>query len=221
MIYGQPGYVPFLEAILRAMQAWHGDEVADLEAQFEATKALAAAGGGDKLAVALADLGPALPSQQAVSIFGAAMKCLRDKLCRGDLPAVYFGGPLSNGPHRIDAGWWATSDADDVLKIGYCPFGRPAGYHDRKPCYPVMVEEKKLESLLAPTATAKKRNLTAAERRIAIEMVQNTPELTRQEQRKRVLEQLPHMTELQLRDVLATAGPRRQGKRRQSILTKK
>ena len=31
MSYLPPGYVPFLEAILRAMQAWHGDELADLE----------------------------------------------------------------------------------------------------------------------------------------------------------------------------------------------
>jgi hypothetical protein len=98
---------------------------------------------------------------------------LRNFLHRGGLKAYYFE---NDGHHSVSRGFWATTDADEVMESGIWHFGEPSRGHGQRPLF---LKESELDALL----TAKKRPLPLSKVQELAEAMRKLEDLTRAEQR--------------------------------------
>ncbi len=144
------GYVSIHQAIFRAAQFWFPEQYG---AAFRAAGS-SAAGTNGTIAGSIEALERALSQQfpddafvyTAGELFVTTLQRLRNSLHRGTIDAVYF---TRDGPQRVDAKFWATTEADGILELGtYWPFGKPTRYEAR-PNFPLFIKQSQLDALLS------------------------------------------------------------------------
>jgi hypothetical protein len=180
-VFCPDGYLPIPDAVLAAAKLWFPVQL-DLPLQPQVLDALHNA-------------------------LNEAAHRMRNFLHQGELKAYYFE---NDGHTSVSHGFWATTDADEVMESGIWHFGEPTRGHGERSLF---LKESELDALL----TAKKRPLPPSKVQELAEAMRKLEDLTRAEQRA-ALRQSPefvpyHITDHRYREA-EKQMPRRSGRKR-------
>jgi hypothetical protein len=111
--------------------------------------------------------------------------------------------PWTGAIHKVPHSFWRRNDAERMLIRGQAPIPYSSNYGTLL-----------LELFQAKAAKVAKRQLTASEMNNAVQRLKTSPNLTRSQQRKVILDLYPHMTDRKWRELLRIVGSRPPGKKR-------
>ncbi len=157
--YVPDGYVPTQEAIARALEYWFAERIAALKRAIAPQSETKPDISLDTLVRTLSRaLLPDALRQEFVDIAVQTVHRLRDDLHQGkQLKAFYFGGLFDNSRQTVSREYWATAQADGVMKSGtYWPFGKPPRWNKSRPNYSLFLLQSELDALLINEPTARK-----------------------------------------------------------------
>jgi hypothetical protein len=159
-IFCPDGYVPVQEAIAGAALHWYLEQITTIETAVAAGSAIESKSSADINAITRLDaltrsLGRLSVSedlmQQFAYILTQVEHRLRNYLHQRVLAAYYFGDLFHPGRQAVASVFWATTEADEVIRRGtYQPLGkRRTLYEQERPSYPLFFLESELAVLLS------------------------------------------------------------------------
>lgn len=154
------GYVFVQEALVRAATCWFQEELGAIEAEGELRREelndkLSSLSDTERLARAFAISAIPQDLQRRIQhLLVQAERRLRNYLHQGNLTAYYFGGLIDHERRDVPREFWATAEADGILRSGvYWPYGKPHQRHKQRPNRSLYFLASELETLLSSQPT--------------------------------------------------------------------
>jgi hypothetical protein len=113
--------------------------------------------------------------------------------------------PWTGAIHRLSDSFWRRTGVKRMVEAGQAPIEKR---------YSSQLGTLLIEAFQPKAAKAPKRKLTRSEFDNAQQQLKASPDLTRPEQYKLILDKYPHMTDRQWREILKVVGSRSPGKKR-------